>query len=314
MFDGETFSGYVVGTVPHGAKQWLEQSDPPELLSRADDVLVRHLLRMFEIPEVEYDEEGSGFQEQPDGSVTLKIHVPGIDDPHASRYFALTPSHSRRIANAHFSRPYVVISGLPPAAAANAMESIKFNIDNLNKDINRGQPAMVEHLTNVVESHMRAVRTASALREQQMADLRSRLRPLPDPPTDAREGPTDLPGREPDAAVDDSEARLANAVAIITGTTAAATQLRALRIVRDVATRWGDFPDERKLFAGQILLGLDMLAEFIERGEPDSRRRTIVTNIKQNLDQAIRWANENQYARFAEHLLAASQVIQMMAS
>lgn len=74
---------------------------------------------------------------------------------------------------------------------------------------------------------------------------------------------------------------------------------------------WIDFGNERGYFAQQMLLGLDTVAGFIREGTPQARK-TVVASLLTHVREAIDWANNNSYTRFAGQLMLLREFVTLL--
>jgi len=107
--------------------------------------------------------------------------------------------------------------------------------------------------------------------------------------------------------------RVRDAVQLVIATTSKAVTLRAIRQVQAGIDVWSDYGGERRMFTNFLRDGLDLLANFIEAEEPSARQRSVLDALRVNVDQAIKWANDNDYARFAVNLMEVSAFISAVA-
>lgn len=119
------------------------------------------------------------------------------------------------------------------------------------------------------------------------------------------------PGEDAESAEDSdnlggtgAERLLRDAVDLVSATASNDVKIRAIQQARGVLVEWTDYDDERRLFAAVIDAGLLELEAFVRDERPTQSPDTILTNLRLNIDQAIDWANENRYVRFAATLMA----------
>lgn len=129
------------------------------------------------------------------------------------------------------------------------------------------------------------------------------------------------PSDDVESAEQDSESetaeidpRIRDAVELVPAATSRDVKLRAIQQARDVLIEWTDYDDEHRLFATVIDVGLTELAAFVRDERPDRTPETILSNLRQNIDQAIDWANGNRYFRFAGTLAGLIPLLQGIAN
>ena len=117
----------------------------------------------------------------------------------------------------------------------------------------------------------------------------------------------------PEEPPQEADARLRDAVDLVSGTTSRDVRLRAIRQALEVLAEWSDFDDERRLFSTIVEAGLLELEAFVRDDRVGRSPETILESLRRNIEHGIDWANTNRYLKFAGNLaviLELSRAIQ----
>ena len=190
MFDGETYSAYVMGAAVAAVRQTLSAWPRTQVRKATIEEIVERLYRQVVVLSVSYDDEDSGWEwKNPDvptegGRVKLRVDVRSNAD--ADRFFSMTPTNrAGSTGSANPELPYIVIKGIAASHAVAALDALKANIDALNRDLADQDVALREHIRNVVEARVREIdKEESAAAREVEALEESGLRVLNPPSSD----------------------------------------------------------------------------------------------------------------------------------
>ena len=179
----ETYAAYLVKQVPRRAADQLSKRSDAEVLREDTPSVVAVLADEYRIPSVSYidgtDDDQYAKERtpyQPSDGVAVYLRV---ENPRAWRAFAtITPSTMQREPPGLRVEGQHLIFGCAARDVKRHLDAIKANINRRNLDIERGEEAMREHLTNVVEARKRSATQRQAEHEQAMRDLEGSGIPL----------------------------------------------------------------------------------------------------------------------------------------